>query len=143
MADVDNLKKLFQEAIAAANLGAEVEVDAALERPKDDANGDFASTIALRLSKQLGKNPREIAQAIVDSFPQNSIVNKIKIAGPGFINVYLNNESVSSIVEKIRTEKLNFARDCAKGMTGDVNKKVNLEYISANPTGPMHVGHGR
>ena len=143
MADVDNLKTLFQEAIASANLGVEDEVDPALERPKDDANGDFASTIALRLSKQLGKNPREIAQAIVDSFPQNSIVNKIEIAGPGFINVYLNSESVSSIVEKIRTEKLNFARDCAKGMTSDVDKKVNLEYISANPTGPMHVGHGR
>ena len=143
MADTDNLKTLFQEAIASANLGVEDEVDPALERPKDDANGDFASTIALRLSKQLGKNPREIAQAIVDSFPQNSIVNKIEIAGPGFINVYLNSESVSSIVEKIRTEKLNFARDCAKGMTSDVDKKVNLEYISANPTGPMHVGHGR
>ena len=143
MADVDNLKTLFQEAIASANLGVEDEVDPALERPKDDANGDFASTIALRLSKQLGKNPREIAQSIVDSFPQNSIVNKIEIAGPGFINVYLNSESVSSIVEKIRTEKINFARDCAKGMTSDVDKKVNLEYISANPTGPMHVGHGR
>ena len=143
MADVDNLKTLFQEAIASANLGVEDEVDPALERPKDDVNGDFASTIALRLSKQLGKNPREIAQSIVDSFPQNSIVNKIEIAGPGFINVYLNSESVSSIVETIRTEKLGFGRDCARGMTSDVDKKVNLEYISANPTGPMHVGHGR
>ena len=79
MSDVDNLKKLFQEAIAMANLGAEADIDPALERPKDDANGDFASTIALRLSKQLGKNPREIAQAIVDSFPTNSIINKMLI----------------------------------------------------------------
>lgn len=143
MADVDNLKKQFQESIAAANLDVEGDIDPALERPKDEANGDFASTIALRLSKQLGKNPREIAQAIVDNFPTNSIINKIEIAGPGFINVYLNNESVSSIVEKIRSEKMDFARDCAKGMTSDVDKKINLEYISANPTGPMHVGHGR
>lgn len=143
MADVDNLKQLFQDAIANANLNVGGEVDVALERPKDDANGDFASTVALRLSKKLGKNPREIAQAIVDGFPENSIINKIEIAGPGFINVYLNSESVSSIVEKIRSEKMDFAKDCAKGMTGDTDKRVNLEYISANPTGPMHVGHGR
>lgn len=143
MADVDNLKQLFQEAISKADFGLSDEVDPALERPKDDANGDFASTVALRLSKQLGKNPREIAQAIVDNFPENSIVNKIEIAGPGFINVYLNHESVSSIVEKIRSEKLDFAKGCAKGKVSDLDKKINLEYISANPTGPMHVGHGR
>lgn len=143
MADVDNLKKLFSEAIASSNLDVEANLDPPLERPKDEANGDFASTIALRLSKQLGKNPREIAQAIVDNFPKNSIVNSIEIAGPGFINVYLNNESVSSIVKIIRTEKLNFAKNCAKGTTADIDKRINLEYISANPTGPMHVGHGR
>lgn len=143
MAEVDNLKKLFQDAISSSNLEVKGDVDVALERPKDDANGDFASTVALRLSKELGKNPREIAQAIVDNFPQNSIVNKIEIAGPGFINVYLNNASVSSIVDKIRSEKMDFAKNCAQGKVRDIDSKVNLEYISANPTGPMHVGHGR
>ena len=143
MAEVDNLKKLFQDAISSSNLEVKGDVDVALERPKDDANGDFASTVALRLSKELGKNPREIAQAIVDNFPQNSIVNKIEIAGPGFINVYLNNASVSSIVDRIRSEKMDFAKNCAQGKARDIDLKVNLEYISANPTGPMHVGHGR
>lgn len=143
MADVDSLKKLFSEAIASSNLDVEANLDPSLERPKDEANGDFASTIALRLSKQLRKNPRDIAQAIVDNFPQNSIVNSIEVAGPGFINVYLNSESVSSIVEIIRSEKLNFARGCARGVATDIDKRINLEYISANPTGPMHVGHGR
>ena len=143
MAEVDNLKKLFQDAISSSNLEVKGDVDVALERPKDDANGDFASTVALRLSKELGKNPREIAQAIVDNFPQNSIVNKIEIAGPGFINVYLNNASVSSIVYRIRSEKMDFAKNCAQGKVRDIDLKVNLEYISANPTGPMHVGHGR
>ena len=143
MADVDSLKKLFSEAMASSNLGVEANLNPSLERPKDEANGDFASTVALRLAKQLGRNPREIAQAIVDNFPQNSIVNSIEIAGPGFINVYLNSESVSSIVDKIRTEKLNFAMGCAKGKSRDIDKRINLEYISANPTGPMHVGHGR
>lgn len=143
MAEIDNLKKLFQEAISSSKLEVKGDVDVALERPKDDANGDFASTVALRLSKELGKNPREIAKAIVDNFPQNSIVNKIEIAGPGFINVYLNNASVSSIVDRIRSEKMDFAKNCAQGKVCDIDLKVNLEYISANPTGPMHVGHGR
>ena len=143
MQENDELKKLFSKAIKEADLDVDSNIDPALERPKDDSNGDFASTIALRVSKDLKMNPRDIAQKIVDNFPENKIVNKIKIAGPGFINLYLQNESISGIVKKIRDEKLNFAKDCAKGFADDIDKNVNLEYISANPTGPMHVGHGR
>lgn len=143
MHDQQNLKDLFSQAIKSSGLNVDPNIDPALERPKDDANGDFASTIALRLSKELGSNPRDIAQKIVDNFPQSEDVKKVEIAGPGFINLYLQNESISGIVKTIREQKLDFGRDCAKGFAKDIDKNVNLEYISANPTGPMHVGHGR
>lgn len=87
-------------------------------------------------------SPREIAQLIVDNFPENSLVRKIEIAGPGFINLYLNDASIANIINLIQNEGLNFAKDCAKN-SQDASKRINLEYISANPTGPMHVGHGR
>lgn len=142
MQKTDTLKKLFKDAISASDLNVEADIDPALERPKDESNGDFASTLALRLAKVVGKNPREIAQIIVENFPENSEIKKIEIAGPGFINLHLNDSSISEIVNVVRTQKLDFAKGCGK-QNSDINKKVNIEYISANPTGPMHVGHGR
>lgn len=149
MQNIDALNKLFESAIDAAqknsvlNLPDDFEIEVGLERPKDEAHGDFACTLAMRLAKVVGKNPREIAQAIIDNFPQNSDVEKMEIAGPGFINLYLKNESISNIVDVIRNAGFDFAKDCAKATAKDIDKKINLEYISANPTGPMHVGHGR
>lgn len=142
MQNLDILKELFQSAILAAYPELE-SVEPTLERPKDETHGDFACTIALRLAKQLSANPREIAGKIVDNFPANDQVEKIEIAGPGFINLYLNDSSVSNIINKIRSEQLDFCKGCGKGVLDDIDKRVNLEYISANPTGPMHVGHGR
>lgn len=145
---VDQLKQIFIDAIkVAVNKGAleldNTDVDPGLERPKDDANGDFACTLAMRLAKQAHKNPREIAQIVIDNVSQNQIIDSLEIAGPGFINIRLKNDSISSVVKRIREQKFDYAKDCAKDIAADIDKKINLEYISANPTGPMHVGHGR
>lgn len=143
------LELLFKDAIAQASERGifnvdKIDIDPGLERPKDKSNGDFASTLALRLSKQAHMSPRDIAQGIVECFPNNNIVESLEIAGPGFINVRLNGAAKCQIVNVVRQAGYDFARDCAK--TNDpegTSKRINLEYISANPTGPMHVGHGR
>ena len=118
-------------------------IDLGLERPKDKNNGDFACTLALRLAKAIKKNPREIAQAIIDNLPDNKIISKVEIAGPGFINVYLNSLSLCEVINIIREKKLNYGCDCCLDVVDNNNLNINLEYVSANPTGPMHVGHGR
>ena len=81
----------------------------------------------------------EIAQDIVDALPENTLVNKVEIAGPGFINFYLNNNALQDVVSRVRSEKGDYGR----GTVPEGKRKINIEYISANPTGPMHVGHGR
>ncbi|MFR3272574.1 MAG: arginine--tRNA ligase [Slackia sp.] len=90
-------------------------------------------------AKEAKRNPREIAQDIVDALPENTLVNKVEIAGPGFINFYLNNNALQDVVAKVRSEKGDYGR----GTVPEGKRKINIEYISANPTGPMHVGHGR
>lgn len=149
MKNIDLLKDLFDTAIDDAcqkgllAIDGQVNLDGSIERPKNEENGDFASTAAMRLAKSAHKNPREIAQVIVDCFPQNKLVQTLEIAGPGFINIRLNNSSISNVVNTIRKSKFDYAKNCAVGRVKDIDKRINLEYISANPTGPMHVGHGR
>ena len=138
---IEILKLKIQKSLS--SLGQEIELNnIVIERSKDLAHGDYATNAAMKFCKLFAMNPRALAENITNTIDMEGI-EKIEIAGPGFINVYFSNESVSSIVEKIRNEKMNFGKDCAKGMMSDVDKKINLEYISANPTGPMHVGHGR
>lgn len=110
-----------------------------LERPRDEGHGDWACTVAMRCAKMAKKNPREIAQAIVDGLPENTLIEKVEIAGPGFINFYLKNDALQDVVTKVRTEGENYG----KGTVPEGQRKINIEYISSNPTGPMHVGHGR
>ena len=109
-----------------------------LERPREESHGDWACTIAMRLAKIAHENPRKIAECIVDHLPQNAIIASTSIAGPGFINFVIAAESFQEVVEEVRREGSSFG----KGVL-DESCKVNLEYVSANPTGPMHVGHGR
>lgn len=109
-----------------------------VERTRDRAHGDFASNIALAVAKQAKRNPREVAQQIVDNFPSVSGVEKIDIAGPGFINFTLVKNAHSKVINTIKTEGRNFGvSDMGAG------QKVLVEFVSANPTGPLHVGHGR
>ena len=109
-----------------------------IDHTKDNSHGDYATNIALMLSKQAKMSPVELAKIIIDQFEQKNFIKKIEIAGPGFINFFISQESSSSIVNEILVQAASYGRsDIGQG------KKVLLEYVSANPTGPLHVGHGR
>ena len=139
----EQLELIVNEAIAAAmadgTLVLEEAPSAALERPRDEANGDWASTVAMRSAKLAHANPRAIAQVIVDHLPKNDVVKSAEIAGPGFINFRLTDSVLQSVVSSVREQR----NDYGRGVVAEGKRKVNLEYISANPTGPMHIGHGR
>ena len=109
-----------------------------LERPKNREHGDYATSIALSLAKSEGKTPREIALVIKSGLEKVSGVAKVEIAGPGFINVTLDKSSQGAIVSRILKERDDFGK--VKLLSG---VKINLEFISANPTGPLHLGHTR
>ena len=109
-----------------------------LERPKNRDHGDYASSIALTLAKSEGKSPRDVAKIIVDALEGHSAIAKLEIAGPGFINFTLNKSSQGAIVNRIFAEAEDFGK--VGTLTGVA---INLEFISANPTGPLHLGHTR
>ena len=109
-----------------------------IDHTKDNSHGDYATNIALMLSKQAKMSPVKLAKIIIDQFEQKNFIKKIEIAGPGFINFFISQESSSSIVNEILAQAASYGcSDIGQG------KKVLLEYVSANPTGPLHVGHGR
>ncbi len=139
----EKLEGIIDEAIKAAMADGSLELDeapaAALERPRDEANGDWASTVAMRTAKLAHKSPRDVAQAIVDHIPANTMIASTDIAGPGFINIRLSDSVLQEVVREVREEAEGFGR----GTIPEGMRKVNLEYVSANPTGPLHVGHGR
>ena len=109
-----------------------------IDHTKDNSHGDYATNIALMLSKQAKMSPVELAKIIIDQFEQKSFIKKIEIAGPGFINFFMSQETSSSIVNEIIDQAALYgSSEIGHG------KKVLLEYVSANPTGPLHVGHGR
>ena len=116
--------------ITLANLG--------VERTRDAANGDFATNIAMRLSKAAGKPPRELAQAIVAALEPSPAVSRVEIAGAGFINFHLAGAAQSDVVRRIHELGDAFGRNGSGGA-----RKVLVEFVSSNPTGPLHVGHGR
>lgn len=109
------------------------------EVPKDKAHGDYSITIAMRLAKILHKNPREIANAILDKMKiEENHIEKAEVAGAGFINIYLDKTYLSKVVFKINKEKCDYAK-CNIGN----GKRTNIEFVSANPTGYLHIGHCR
>ncbi len=137
------LENVVAEAIQSACTDGSLVMDAvpepALERPKDSANGDWASTVALRSAKSAHRSPRDIAQIIVDHLPENELIEKTDIAGPGFIDFTLRSSALQATVADVRSCGMDYGKsDITNG-----GCRVNLEYVSANPTGPMHVGHGR
>ena len=139
----EQLEQVVDAAISAAmsdgSLALEQAPAAALERPRDAANGDWASTVAMRSAKLAHSNPRAIAQTIIDHLPQNELIASAEIAGPGFINFRLTESALQSVVAAVREERMDYGRSEQPEGT----PRINLEYVSANPTGPMHVGHGR
>lgn len=109
-----------------------------IEKPSKKENGDYSSNIALTLTKKLHKSPLEIANMIKENIEYENIISKIQIANPGFINFYLKKEFIKSYINKIITEKNNYGKN-----TIGNNEKINIEFVSANPTGILHIGHGR
>lgn len=109
-----------------------------LERPKSAEHGDFASNLAMMLAKPLRQNPRAIAEQLVAALPHSELIAKVEIAGAGFINFYIASASKQLIVKEILETGKKFGHnEIGKG------EKVQIEFVSANPTGPLHVGHGR
>ena len=109
-----------------------------ITRTKDASHGDFTCNVAMMLAKQAGKPPRDVAQAIIDVLGEDDTINRVEIAGPGFINFFLAQESTLSVIKDILNRGEDFGRSNAAK-----NEKVQIEFVSANPTGPLHVGHGR
>jgi arginyl-tRNA synthetase len=110
-----------------------------LERTRDPRHGDFACNLAMLLAKAVGKRPRELAEQIVHNMPaQSEWIAKIEIAGPGFINLFLAPHAYFKVIDDILAEKENYGRSQM-----GAGKSVMVEFVSANPTGPLHVGHGR
>ena len=130
-AAVDELKNT---AVLPAGVQPRIQVD----NTRDKAHGDLATNLAMMLAKPAGKNPRELAQMLVDALPASSLVQKVEIAGPGFINFYLSEESTSSLVRAVLEGKDQYGRS-----NEGAGRKVQVEFVSANPTGPLHIGHGR
>jgi len=139
---VDQLSADIQAALAAAFAQGLIEGSApasiTLERPKNRDHGDYATSIALQLAKAAGKNPREIATIVQGAIAAIAGVSKVEIAGPGFINITLDRASQAELVRTILSNRYEYGRGAA--LTG---VKINLEFISANPTGPLHLGHTR
>ncbi|HET7314154.1 arginine--tRNA ligase [Salinisphaera sp.] len=136
------MKALVQELLvnAAARAWPELDMptDPHVERTRDAAHGDFASNLAMQLTKAARRNPREIAQAIVDRLDDDERIAKVEIAGPGFINFFLAPAAFRAVVDEAIAAGESYGRsDVGQG------RKVLIEFVSANPTGPLHVGHGR
>jgi arginyl-tRNA synthetase len=128
------LDTLTHQGKLSGDLPARVQID----RTRDPSHGDLASNVALSLAKAAGKNPRELASMICEALPNAAFIARTEIAGPGFINFYLSGAISQAVVQRILEQREAFGRSNA----GE-GRKVQVEYVSANPTGPLHVGHGR
>lgn len=132
---IEKLKLNIQKAFS--SLGQEVALnDIIIERSKDESHGDYATNAAMKLCRLFAKNPREVASLLIEQIDKSEI-EKIEIAGPGFINFFMKHDSLQPIVKKIIEEKDNFGKASRNG------KKINVEFVSANPTGILHVGTAR
>ena len=136
------IEQLLAQAIARLPEGADNaqlrEVRPVLERARDPKHGDYASNIAMQLASTLRKKPRDIAAAIIDALPESGLLSGVEIAGPGFINFRLSEDAFNRQLIDILDQAQNYGHSNAGAGT-----KIHLEFVSANPTGPLHVGHGR
>ena len=110
----------------------------AIERTKSREHGDYASNIAMLLAKPARSNPRSLAQKLLDAMPASANVLRVEIAGPGFINFFLSDDAWRRELIEILRRGNAYGRSTVGG-----GQRVGVEYVSANPTGPLHVGHGR
>ena len=132
---IENLKLKIQKALL--DLGQEVSLnDIIIEKSKDETHGDYATNVAMKFSRLFAKAPRDVALMLTEKIDREGI-EKIEIAGPGFINFFMKHDSLQAFVSKIISEEDNYGRSPRK------NKKINVEFVSANPTGILHVGTAR
>ncbi len=132
-----HLTDLFAQAlrtVAPEHEGATV----LIERPKQTSHGDYACNLAMQLAKPLRKSPRDIANALIAALPKSDVVEKVEIAGAGFINVFITKAAKQEVVRGVLQASTSYGR-----INAGAGKKVGVEFVSANPTGPLHVGHGR
>jgi arginyl-tRNA synthetase len=136
----DDLVALIRRglAIAAPALGIEGELPTPeLLATKQKEHGDFATNVALALAKRANRSPRDVAQAIAEALPSAPYVEKVEIAGPGFLNVFTTDTWLHEALRDIASEADSYGR------AGPTGRRVQVEFVSANPTGPLHVGHAR
>jgi arginyl-tRNA synthetase len=114
-----------------------------LDRPKSIEHGDFSTNLAMMLAKSLKKNPRELANLIIEKLPTSPFIEKVEIAGAGFINFYLNAKARTFIIHEILKNQDTYGQNTSGHDEKGQPQKVQIEFVSANPTGPLHVGHGR
>jgi arginyl-tRNA synthetase len=140
MSAVLNFKSHLSELFAQAQrvVAPESAAEILLERPKQAAHGDYACNLAMQLSKTLRKPPRDIAQALIAALPKTDFIDKVEIAGAGFINVFITTAAKQAVVGGVLQAGAAYGRS-----TVGAGRKVGVEFVSANPTGPLHVGHGR
>jgi len=119
-------------------LPADSEPAIQLERTRSPEHGEFATNLAMGLSKAAGMPPRELAQAIIDHMPRSRQVDRLEIAGPGFVNFFLNRRSLTGVVRDVLRQGERYGR-----LIPVKAENITIEFVSANPTGPLHVGHGR
>ncbi|PAU75978.1 arginine--tRNA ligase [Halomonas salipaludis] len=128
------LAALKQQGVLPADVAPTIKVDPT----KDKAHGDYATNLALMLAKPAGKKPRDLAEALVAALPESPAVSSTEIAGPGFINFFAATDAIAQVVQQVLDAGDTFGRS----LIGQ-GQKVQVEFVSANPTGPLHVGHGR
>ena len=137
-----SVAKFLSEALAALpelnDAIGDLSIVSTIERTRDAAHGDFASNIAMRLAKPARRSPRDLAAAIVEKLPDSDQVEQVEVAGPGFINFYLSPIAFHAELEAILDKGEDYGRHAPKS-----SPRILLEFVSANPTGPLHVGHGR
>jgi arginyl-tRNA synthetase len=138
----DTIARLVSEALSAAVAEGELALSAVpeveMERPRDEGHGDWATNVAMKCAKEAGKPPRDVAQAIVSRIEGHDDISAVEIAGPGFINIRVSAHALQRVLREARDAREAFGRNDA-----GAGRSVQVEFVSANPVGPMHVGHGR
>ncbi|MGZ4109766.1 MAG: arginine--tRNA ligase [Actinomycetota bacterium] len=134
------LRALLREALAAAAPGLGIDGDLPepeLLTPRQKGHGDFATNVALAIAARAGRSPRDVAQAIAASFPDAPFVERVEVAGPGFLNLFVTDDWLHDALREIAERGASYGRVAPNG------RRVQVEFVSANPTGPLHVGHAR
>ena len=134
------LKEALKKAMVKCNFVEDYEINQiTIEIPKEKSHGDYSTNIAMQLTRLLRKNPRMIAEQLIEAIDKEEAnIDSIEVAGPGFINMFMKKDALTSIIKEVLAEKDDYGKsDAGKGI------KYNVEFVSANPTGDLHLGHAK